>query len=134
MITMYSTATVTSAGSCGRTRRQKIAGGSGRSLRGYRKARMIGVTRQTRASDGGFQGAMERGTEPIGKLRTGGAMAGIERKVELFTLAYKLAWKHISEDQKRKQPNIAQRLHDSIRRQLKEGATEAVFIASEALK
>jgi hypothetical protein len=77
---------------------------------------------------------MERGTEPIGKLRTGGAMAGIERKVELFNLAYKLAWKHISEDQKSKQPNIAQRLHDSIRRQLKEGATEAVFIASEALK
>jgi hypothetical protein len=61
-------------------------------------------------------------------------MAGIERKVELLNLAYKLAWKHISEDQKRKQPNIAQRLHDSIRRQLKEGTTEAVFIASEALK
>jgi hypothetical protein len=29
---------------------------------------------------------------------------------------------------------IAQRLHDPIKRQLSEGATEAVFIASEALK
>ena len=33
-----------------------------------------------------------------------------------------------------KQPNIARLLDDSIRRQLKEGATEPVFIASEALK
>ena len=61
-------------------------------------------------------------------------MAGIAQKVELFNSAYQLAWKHISEDQKRKQPNIARRLHDSIRRQLKEGATEPLFIASEALK
>ena len=58
----------------------------------------------------------------------------IARKIELFNLAYQLAWKHISEDQKRKQPNIARLLDDSIRRQLKEGATEPVFIASEALK
>jgi hypothetical protein len=76
----------------------------------------------------------ERNAEPIGKLRTGGATAGIARNVELYNLAFKLAWKYISEDQKRKQSNIARRLHDSIRRQLKEGATEAVFIASEALK
>jgi hypothetical protein len=61
-------------------------------------------------------------------------MAGIARKIESYNLAYQLAWTHISEDQKRKQPNVARRLHDSISRQLKEGATEAVFIASEALK
>jgi glucose-6-phosphate-specific signal transduction histidine kinase len=61
-------------------------------------------------------------------------MAGIARKIESFNLAYQLAWKHISEEQKRKQPNIARRLHDSIGRQVKEGATEPVFIASEALK
>ena len=61
-------------------------------------------------------------------------MAGIARKIESYNLGYRLAWKHISEDQKRWQPDIAQRLHDSIRRQLKEGATEALFIASEALK
>ena len=57
----------------------------------------------------------------------------IARKIELFNLAYQLAWKQISEDQKRKQPNIARLLDDSIRRQLKEGATQPVFIASEVL-
>jgi hypothetical protein len=61
-------------------------------------------------------------------------MAGIARKIESFNLAYQLAWKHISEDQKGKQPNVAHILHDSIRRQVTEGATEPVFIASEALK
>ena len=73
-----------------------------------------------------------RDAEPIGKLRMG--TAGIAQKIQSYNLAFQLAWKHISEDQRRKQPNIAQRLHNSIRRQLKEGATEAVFIASEALK
>ena len=56
-------------------------------------------------------------------------MAGIAQKIETFNLAFQLAWKHISEDQKRMQPNIARRLDDSIRQ-----ATEPVFIASEALK
>ena len=76
----------------------------------------------------------ERDAEPIGKPRTGGATAGIAKKIQSYNLAFQLAWKYISEDQKRKQPNIARLLHDSIRRQLKEGATEPVFIASEALK
>jgi hypothetical protein len=61
-------------------------------------------------------------------------MAEVARKVESYNLAYQLAWKHISEDEKRKQPNIARLLHDSIKRQLTEGATEPVFIASEALE
>jgi glucose-6-phosphate-specific signal transduction histidine kinase len=61
-------------------------------------------------------------------------MAGIAQKVELFNLAYNLAWKYVSEDQKLRQPNLARRLHDSIGRQIKEGATEPAFIASEALK
>ena len=61
-------------------------------------------------------------------------MAEVARKVKSYNLAYQLAWKHISEDEKRKQPNIARLLHDSIRRQLTEGATEPVFIASEALE
>ena len=60
-------------------------------------------------------------------------MVGIQRKVELFNLAYKLAWKYVSEHQKLK-PNTARCLHDSIRRQLKDGANDAVFIASEALR
>jgi hypothetical protein len=61
-------------------------------------------------------------------------MAGIAQSVQLYNSAYKLAWKYISEDQKRDQPNIARCLHDSIRRRLKEGATEPVFIASDALE
>ena len=60
-------------------------------------------------------------------------MARIARNIELYNLAYSLAWKHISEHQKR-DPNMARRLHDSIRRQLKDGATAPLFIASEALK
>ena len=61
-------------------------------------------------------------------------MAGIARNIELYNLAYSLAWKHISQSQKRHQPNIAQRLHDSIRRLLNDGVTEPLFIASEVLK
>jgi hypothetical protein len=61
-------------------------------------------------------------------------MAGIAQNIELYNSAYRLAWKHISELQKRVNANIALRLHDSIRRQLKEGAIEPLFIASEALK
>ena len=61
-------------------------------------------------------------------------MAGIARNIELYNSAFSLAWKHISERQKRERPNIARRLHDSIRGQLKDGATDPLFIASEALK
>ena len=61
------------------------------------------------------------------------AMAGIARKIELYNFVYRLAWEP-SEHQRREHPDIAQRLHKSIRRQVDEGATEAVFIASEALK
>ena len=61
-------------------------------------------------------------------------MAGIAQNIELYNLAYRLAWKHISESQKRMHPNIALSLHDSVRRQLKEGAVEPVFIAAEALR
>jgi len=61
-------------------------------------------------------------------------MAGIARNIELYNSAYRLAWKHISERQKRERPDIARRLHDSIRRLLKDGETEPLFIASGALK
>ena len=60
-------------------------------------------------------------------------MAGIARNIELYNSAYSLAWKHVSELQKREKPNIASRLHDSIQREIKKGATESLFIASEAL-
>ena len=61
-------------------------------------------------------------------------MAGIARNIELYNLAYRLAWRHISERQKREYPNVATFLHDTIRHQLKQGAVEPVFIAAEALK
>jgi hypothetical protein len=61
-------------------------------------------------------------------------MAGIARNIELYNSAYDLAWKHISELEKREQPEIARRLHDSIRRQLSDGVTEPLFIALEAFK
>jgi hypothetical protein len=58
----------------------------------------------------------------------------IAREIELYNSAYNLAWKHVSELEKREKPNIASRLHDSIRRQIRNGATEPLFIASEALR
>jgi hypothetical protein len=48
-------------------------------------------------------------------------VGGIARNIELYNSAYSLAWKHISEVQKREKPNIASRLHDSIRLQIKKG-------------
>jgi hypothetical protein len=61
-------------------------------------------------------------------------MAGIAQNIERYNLAYRLAWKHISERQKHEYPNVATLLHDAIRRQLTEGAVAPVLIASEALK
>ena len=61
-------------------------------------------------------------------------MTGIARNIELYNSAYSLSWKHVSERQKRERPDIARRLHYSIRRLLKDGETEPLFIASEALK
>ena len=61
-------------------------------------------------------------------------MAAIARDIELYQLAYRLAWPYVSEFQKNADQDIALRLHDTIRRQLKKGSTEPVFIASEALK
>ena len=61
-------------------------------------------------------------------------MAGVARNIELYNSAYRLAWKHISERQKREYPNITTFLHDAIRSQLTEGVSDPVLIASEALK
>ena len=61
-------------------------------------------------------------------------MTGIARKIELYQLAFRLAWKFVSEFHKNADPNIASRLDDAIRHQLKQGSTDPVFIASEALK
>ena len=61
-------------------------------------------------------------------------MPNIAQNVERYNLAYRLAWKHISEHQKREYPNVATFLHDAIRRQLSEGLVDPVLIASEALR
>ena len=55
------------------------------------------------------------------------------RKIELYSSAYKLAWNHISDVQKRVDPNTSLRLHASIRRQLKEGTNDASLIAAQAV-
>jgi hypothetical protein len=61
-------------------------------------------------------------------------MAGVAKNIERYNLAYKLAWKHISDRQRREHPNVATFLHEAIRRELKQGAVEPLFIAAEALK
>jgi hypothetical protein len=42
-------------------------------------------------------------------------MIKIAQSIERYNLAYKLAWKHISERKKREYPNVATFLHDGIR-------------------
>src|SRR4029078_10188822 len=61
-------------------------------------------------------------------------MSGVAHIVGLYNSAYRLAWQKISEDQKREQSDMAQRLHDSLARQIKEGASVDCSIASQALK
>jgi hypothetical protein len=56
------------------------------------------------------------------------------RNIELYGLACRIAWKQISPLRKREQPDIPLQLHASIRRQLKDGATDPLFIATEAFK
>jgi len=56
------------------------------------------------------------------------------RKIELYSSAYGLAREQISTTLKRERPDIALRIHASIRRQLKAGETDPRVIASEAVK
>ena len=58
----------------------------------------------------------------------------IGQNIQLYGLAYRIAWKQISSIRRREQPDISLRLHASIRRQLDEGATDPLFIATEAFK
>ena len=56
------------------------------------------------------------------------------RRNGAYGIANKLAWEQIPPNQKNERPDISLRLHASIRRQLKAGATDAQDIAFEALK
>jgi hypothetical protein len=69
-----------------------------------------------------------------GRLREGRGWGATARNIELYSSAYRVAWKQISLLRKREQPDISLRLHASIRRQIKEGATDPLFIAAEAFK
>ena len=57
----------------------------------------------------------------------------VARNVELYSLAYRTAWNHISALQKGQFPNTSLRLHASIRRQIKEGAKNPSLIAAKAV-
>jgi hypothetical protein len=57
----------------------------------------------------------------------------IAQNIELYSSAYRIAWKPISTLRKHEQPNIALQLHASIRRLLKKGATDPRFIAPPRL-
>jgi hypothetical protein len=56
----------------------------------------------------------------------------IAQRIEVYSVAYKIAWGLIPSVQRR--ADISLRIHASIRRQLKEGATDARVIALAALK
>jgi hypothetical protein len=58
----------------------------------------------------------------------------IARNVELYSLAYRTAWRRISAGQKRGHPDLPLWLHTFIRHEIKEGMTDASAIASDALK
>jgi hypothetical protein len=87
----------------------------------------------TARSEKNGPGACGRYREAPAATRTIEAMT-VAQQIELYNSAYSLAWKHVSELRKREKPNIASRLHDSIRREIKQGATEPLFIASQALR
>jgi hypothetical protein len=56
------------------------------------------------------------------------------RNIDIYSTVYRIAWKQISSIRKREQPDISLRLHASIRRQLNDGATDPLLIATEAFK
>jgi hypothetical protein len=56
------------------------------------------------------------------------------RNIDIYSTAYRIAWKQISSIRKHQQPDISLRLHASIRRQLNDGATDPLLIATEAFK
>ena len=56
------------------------------------------------------------------------------KRVEVYSAAFKIALAQIPRDQMRERPDISLRIHASIRRQLKAGATDAHTIAFTALK
>ena len=56
------------------------------------------------------------------------------RRIEVYSAAYKIAWKQMPPDERRARPEMSLRIHASIRRQLKDGVIDPSAIASVALK
>jgi hypothetical protein len=56
------------------------------------------------------------------------------RRIEVYSAAYKLAWKQIPPAERRARPDLSLRIHASISRQLKAGANNPDTIAFVALK
>jgi len=56
------------------------------------------------------------------------------RRIEVYSVAYRLAWEQIPLAERRTRPDISLRIHTSIRRQLKDGAMDPSSIAFTALK
>jgi hypothetical protein len=55
------------------------------------------------------------------------------KNVELYSSAYRMAWKCISPLQKRIRPDLPLWLHHFIRHEIKEGATDPSAIALKAI-
>jgi hypothetical protein len=55
------------------------------------------------------------------------------QNIELYSSAYRMALGRISFLQKREQPDLASWLHDFIRHEIKDGATDPSTIATKAL-
>ncbi len=79
-----------------------------------------------------------RSSRPLKVTKSGTFLAGRKsrtgKRVELYTAAYKLAVGQIPSVHWREQPNISLQIHASIRRQLKEGETDARRIAFAAVQ
>jgi hypothetical protein len=80
-----------------------------------------------------MKSAKNRRREPLLKPHTGG-WGKTAKNIELYSSAYRIAWRDIPLRHRREQPDIALRLHASIRRQLMKGITDPRVIATEALK
>ena len=62
-------------------------------------------------------------------------MADIARRIELYNQAFQLAHEHVAKDQAlRERPGISKELHDAIRRQIADGASDVVAVAAAAVR
>jgi hypothetical protein len=93
------------------------------------------VFKSSGGSDGAITDNRENAKEDAQKRKRAQKVnSRTARNIELYSLAYSIAWKQISPLRKREQPDISLQLHASIRQQLKKGVTDPLVIAVEAFK